>query len=183
MDVDEQRQIGGKGEQKHSSAEGDTPPMVGSSSNFKSIPACKVQMEWEESDITTAITANKNRPSHSDMENNQSDVVSELSEESISNGDADDEQSDWPEFSDKRTDSIRSQQSNLLQPEPKTTENAALSLAMAKKVERFLEDPDQKELLLDQVYRTSAIKQMLRKQQCPVQIVKKGRGTIALKKA
>lgn len=40
MDVDEQRQIGGKGEQKHSSAEGDTPPMVGSSSNFKSIRLC-----------------------------------------------------------------------------------------------------------------------------------------------
>jgi hypothetical protein len=64
----------------------------------------------------------------------------------------------FAEFSDKRTDSIRSQQSNLLKPEPKTTENAALSLAMAKKVERFLEDPDQKELLLDQIYRTSAVK-------------------------
>lgn len=55
-------------------------------------------MEWEESDITPAMTANKNRLSQSDLENNQSDVVSELSEESISNGDADDEQSDWPGF-------------------------------------------------------------------------------------
>ena len=86
---------------------------------------------------------------------------------------------------------------NLLQPEPAPTGDAALSTAMVKQIERFLQDSGQKELLLDQIYRTSAvftsfgykiigkmqIKQMLRKQGVSVQILKKGRGTVALKKA
>uniref|UniRef100_A0A914HBR9 Uncharacterized protein n=1 Tax=Globodera rostochiensis TaxID=31243 RepID=A0A914HBR9_GLORO len=49
---------------------------------------------------------------------------------------------------------------------------------------RPLSNSDDSELLLDKVYRTSAVKQMLRRQSvvANVQIVKRGRGTVALKK-
>lgn len=190
MDVDEHQQ---RKQPKQSSGEGDEVVIViASRPGDTVIPACKVQMDWEESDnLPSTSVPDGIRHSASDLEKNQSDVLSDFSE-STSNADADDEQSDWPEFADskqnRRPATAHHQHGHLLQPELTSPagggDAVALSSAVVKQVKQFLQSPEEKELLLDQVYRTSAIKQMLRQQTggMTVQIVKKGRGTVALKK-
>lgn len=136
----------------------------------KTIPTCKVQMDWE----------------NSTEDNQSSDVLlSDQLSDTFDDADADDEQSDWPESTvePKGICLNRISHGNLLRPsERHASDDAPLDLPIIKRIERFLQNSGEKELQLDQVYRTSAIKQMLRKQPVAVHIVKRGRGTIALVK-
>uniref|UniRef100_A0A915M0R0 PiggyBac transposable element-derived protein domain-containing protein n=1 Tax=Meloidogyne javanica TaxID=6303 RepID=A0A915M0R0_MELJA len=141
----------------------------------------KTRMDWE---MTETI------PSSSlisfDVATNYSDVFSDFSDESTSDADADDEQSDWPDSCKPPFRSSTNQHGvghHLLHPDINSTGgDAVLSGQVLKEVQEFLKDSSKKELFLDKVYRTSAIKQILRQEAVQVQIVKKGRGTVALKK-
>lgn len=90
-----------------------------------------------------------------DWENSPfSDASSECSSCS-DNQDADDEQSDWPGYNDKRDRSatLTSTSTNFLAPSTK----CPMSNNVQKKIERFLYDSEQKELVLHQVYKTSNV--------------------------
>ncbi|KAF7639859.1 hypothetical protein Mgra_00000779 [Meloidogyne graminicola] len=139
--------------------------------------ACKMRMDWTEIVPSSSIIS-------SDISTNQSsDVFSDSDEESISDADADDEQSDWPDACKPHFRSISLQQASQHHLHPDfASGDAVLNGQVLKDVQEFLKDSTRNELFLDKVYRTSAIKQILRKETIPVQIVKKGRGTIALKK-
>uniref|UniRef100_A0A915NTZ2 3-dehydrosphinganine reductase n=1 Tax=Meloidogyne floridensis TaxID=298350 RepID=A0A915NTZ2_9BILA len=114
-----------------------------------------------------------------DVATNYSDVFSDFSDESTSDADADDEQSDWPDSCKPPFRSSTNQHGvghHLLHPDINSTGgDAVLSGQVLKEVQEFLKDSSKKELFLDKVYRTSAIKQILRQEAVQVQIVKKGR--------
>ncbi|KAL3100431.1 hypothetical protein niasHS_001734 [Heterodera schachtii] len=174
------------------------------------LPSCKVQMDWEHghgqalsatNDSTQNQSSSTTTRQASDMENSVSDQFSHSqseSEASTSNIDADDEQSDWPGNELARHPQLSSSSSvivpfQLAPPQQRvasSTNNkqqkdaAPLSAEAIKRIECFLQSADDKELVLDKVCRTSAVKQVLRRQfaNANVQIVKRGRGTVALKK-
>lgn len=85
--------------------------------------------------------------------------------------DADDEQSDWPDYSCRLTDeTVRNNQNEIwhqrqfhtapqsgsLAP-PSTSKSPCLSAGALKRIERFVGDTQQRELILTQVYRTSLV--------------------------
>ncbi|CAK5092303.1 unnamed protein product [Meloidogyne enterolobii] len=169
MDLD------GKEKMKSSSVEDDN-------NNNVALPkGNKARMDWE---MTETIPSSSLMTS--DVATNYSDVFSDFSDESTSDADADDEQSDWPDSCKPPFRSSTNQHGvghHLLHPDVNSTSgDAVLSGPVLKEVQEFLKDSSKKELFLDKVYRTSAIKQILRQEAVQVQIVKKGRGTVALKK-
>nr|CAD2159126.1 unnamed protein product [Meloidogyne enterolobii] len=169
MDLD------GKEKMKSSSVEDDN-------NNNVALPkGNKTRMDWE---MTETIPSSSLMTS--DVATNYSDVFSDFSDESTSDADADDEQSDWPDSCKPPFRSSTNQHGvghHLLHPDVNSTSgDAVLSGPVLKEVQEFLKDSSKKELFLDKVYRTSAIKQILRQEAVQVQIVKKGRGTVALKK-
>uniref|UniRef100_A0A915NKY9 PiggyBac transposable element-derived protein domain-containing protein n=1 Tax=Meloidogyne floridensis TaxID=298350 RepID=A0A915NKY9_9BILA len=168
MDLD------GKDKMKSSSVEDDNNNVTLPKGN-------KTRMDWE---MTETIPSSSLMSS--DVATNYSDVFSDFSDESTSDADADDEQSDWPDSCKPPFRSSTNQHGvghHLLHPDINSTGgDAVLSGQVLKEVQEFLKDSSKKELFLDKVYRTSAIKQILRQEAVQVQIVKKGRGTVALKK-
>ncbi|KAL7072148.1 hypothetical protein ACQ4LE_008932 [Meloidogyne hapla] len=167
MDLDNKEKL------KSSSVEDDN-------NNSVALPkASKLKMDWE-----TTETIPSTSLMSSDMATNHSDVFSDYSDESTSDADADDEQSDWPDSCKPHFRSSFNQHGaqHLLHPDSTTSGDAVLSAQVLKDVQDFLKDSTKNELFLDKVYRTSAIKQILRQEAIQVQIVKKGRGTVALKK-
>ena len=129
------------------------------------------------------------------------DFSSNNSSQSSDEPDADDEQSDWPEAFDlKRSTtvgiyhhpashhphSVHNNNKGTLQQRSSAAaaavDNPGLDANVLRRIERFISDSRQQELILSQVYRTSVLKKLL-KHTPPVQILRRGRGTIVLKKA
>lgn len=84
----------------------------------------------------------------------QSDVSSGCSSCS-DNQDADDEQSDWPGYKEEKEQSavaITTTSTSFLAPPTRTISNS-----IQKRIERFLYDPNQKEMLLHQIYKTTNV--------------------------
>lgn len=98
-----------------------------------------------------------------DWEASISDIDgSSINSQSSDDPDADDEQSDWPEAFDlKRSGVYHHAHQTPHSHVPKTTQrlmdNPGLDVNVLRRIERFVSDPRQQEILLSQVYRTSVV--------------------------
>ncbi|KAI1715489.1 hypothetical protein DdX_07806 [Ditylenchus destructor] len=119
----------------------------------KSFRSSKLYMDWEQS-VSGCV---------SDID------FSSDNSHGAHDDDADDEQSDWPDYSCRLTDeTVRNNQNEIwhqrqfhtapqsgsLAP-PSTSKSPCLSAGALKRIERFVGDTQQRELILTQVYRTS----------------------------
>lgn len=74
--------------------------------------------------------------------------------------DADDEQSDWPESLDLKRSGVvyhQTSQTHFTKIPQRSVENPGLDTNVLRRIERFVTDSRQQELIISQVYRTSVV--------------------------